>query len=404
MVGHHGGEASLAVSRILVTDAQDRPALAAIRDLHESGYRVGATANTRVAPGLWSRDCEQRRIVPDPSADLDRFIAGLNKVIRDGRYDVLLPGTDETLYAVSLRRDQLDSRVAVGLPDHGAVERAMNKACLAEEAEKAGFEIPEARVCERLEDALQTARSFGFPVLVKGLSAVVEADGGLVRYPSRLVLDEPGLGDTQRRFGTCIVQRREEGNMMSFAGVVTERGMLGAVACRYRRTFPPSAGQASFLETIAPPGDLTERVGALVDAIGWRGLFQLQLIERRDGATMPIDFNPRLYGSISVARAAGAPLATLWCAWLLGDDPKPVFAAPGVGYRLEDADARHVLWQLRNQDLRGAARAALPRRGTTHAYFQARDPLPLLVRGVELVRQRWRRAWAERSAGAQTDQ
>lgn len=399
-----GGERRLAASRILVTDAQDRPALAAIRELHEAGYRVSATASTRLAPGLWSWGCAKRLILPDPSVGVDRFIGALVGLLGRDRYDVLVPGTDETLYVTSLRRQQLEPHVVLGLPDHRAVERAMNKACLAREAEKAGLATPEARVCDRLEDALDAARGFGFPVLVKGVQAVEQTDRGLVRYPSRLVPDEPALRDAQQRFGTCIVQRREAGTMMSFAGVVTEQGMLAAVVSRYRRTWPPSAGQASFLETIAPPGALTEQVRALVDGIGWRGLFQLQMIERRDGACLPIDFNPRLYGSMSVARAAGAPLARLWCAWLLGEDPKPVVARPGVGYRMEDTDARHILWQLRRGDLRGAALAVRPRRQTTHAYFQARDPFPLLVQGAALVRHRSGRVWAARSTASRSGQ
>jgi len=380
-----------AAARVLVTDAQDRPALAAIRCLHESGYRVSATASRRVAPGLWSRHCAQTWMLPNPSVGVDAFIERLEGVLREDRHDVLLPGTDETLYVASLHRDRLTPYVAMGLPDHERVERAQDKACLSTEAEKVGLATPEGRVCAGLEDALDAARAFGFPVLMKGVHTVVKAADGLVRYPTRLVADESQLREEQRRFGPCIVQRHQTGNLMSFAGVATERGLLGSVASRYRRTWPPSAGQASFLETITPPAAMTERVAALVAGIGWRGLFQLQLIERSDGTAMAIDFNPRLYGSMSIARAAGAPIASLWCAWLLGEDPVPATARAGVHYRMEDMDARHILWQLRGRDYRGAAVAALPRRHTTHAYFRTRDPMPLIGRGVELAQARWAR-------------
>lgn len=388
----------LARSRILVTDAQLRPALAAIRCLSEAGYRVSATGTGRDAPGFWSRGCSATSVLPLPSAGVDEFIVRLVDVLRRDRHDVLVPGADTTLYVVSLKRDQLAPHVALGLPDHEVVERALDKVCLATEAERVGLATPEAQVCDRLEQALDVARAFGFPLLVKGVRTVAAAaDGGLVRYPTRLVSDERALEAAQRQFGTCIVQRRVAGTMMSFAGVATERGMLGSVVARYQRTWPPSAGQASFLETIAPPGDLTERVTALIAAIGWRGLFQLQLIDRDDGAAMAIDLNPRLYGSISTARAAGVPLASLWCDWLLGEDPKPVTARPGIRYRMEEMDARHILWQLRSGDYRGAAIAALPRRHTTHAWFRARDPVPLLARGVQLVREGWQRRAASRS-------
>ncbi|MBV8988116.1 MAG: hypothetical protein JO372_06100 [Solirubrobacterales bacterium] len=385
-------------SRILVTDAQDRPALAAIRCLHEAGYLVGATANTRIAPGLWSRDCTVAGILPDPSAGVDQFIAQLRSVLVNDQYDVLVPGTDETLFAVSARREQLPSSVALGLPDHDVVKRALDKACLANEAATAGLATPDQRVCDRLEEALDAARGFGYPVLLKGVTTIAESDGRLIRYPTRFVADEPTLLDLQAQIGRCIIQRRVAGTLMSFAGVVTERGMLASVFSRYHRMWPPSAGQASFLETVAAPEALSERVGALLAAIGWKGLFQLQLIECEDGAIRAIDLNPRLYGSISIAEAAGAPLPELWCAWVLGEGPKPAVARPGVHYRMEDMDARHILWLVRQGDYRGAARAVLPRRNTTHAYFRARDPLPLLLRCVELADHKWRRRGARTPA------
>ncbi|MFZ0042165.1 MAG: hypothetical protein WAK93_12725, partial [Solirubrobacteraceae bacterium] len=193
------------------------------------------------------------------------------------------------------------------------------------------------------------------------------------------------------RFGSGIVQRRKPGIMMSFAGVATEEGLVASVVCRYARTYPPRAGQASFLETVQPTPWLSERVGALVQAMGWRGLFQLQLIESEAGVPMPIDFNPRLYGSMSVARAAGAPMTALWCKWVLGARPSPVTARPGIHYRMEDADARHILGLARSGDYRGAALAAAPCRHTAHAYFELRDPAPLLARAVQLAKLGWDR-------------
>jgi predicted ATP-grasp superfamily ATP-dependent carboligase len=386
-VGLAGGQAA----RILVTDAQDRPALAAIRCLHAAGYSVGATANTPLAPGRWSRDCSHTTMVSEPSHDVDEFVSCIDRVARSGSYDLVVPGTDETLYALSLKRDRLEQRVTLGLPAHPVVERALDKSCLAEEAQRAGLPTPESHVCAGVEDGLEAARGFGFPVLMKGVHAVQQADGGLIRHPTLLVADEAALRRAQRRFGPCIIQRRQAGRLMSFSGVVTEQGMLGSVVARYHRTWPPDAGQASFLETVTPPGDLQARVRALVDGIGWRGLFQLQMIKSEDGSIRAIDFNPRLFGSMTTARAGGAPLTALWCAWLLGSDPAPMTARAGVHYRMEDMDARHILWQLRGGDYRGAALAALPQRHTAHAYFEARDPLPLLARGVELAHARWQK-------------
>ncbi len=80
----------------------------------------------------------------------------------------------------------------------------------------------------------------------------------------------------------------------------------------------PQAGNVSFPETIEASGGLCERVLSLVTAIGWHGLFELELIEPGDGRIGAIDFNRRPYGSLWLGVAADAPLAAIWCRWALG--------------------------------------------------------------------------------------
>jgi predicted ATP-grasp superfamily ATP-dependent carboligase len=336
-------------------------------------------------------------VLTDPSAGVDQFAAGLERLLRRQRHDVLLPSTDEALFVISSRRERLAAQLETDLPGHELVLRAQNKECLAVEGERVGLPPPEWRLCERLPDAVEAAGEFGYPVLVKGVRTVEEIAGRLVRHPTRLAGDEPALRQLQPRFGRCIVQRRVSGTVLSFGGVATDQGLLGEAVSRYQRTWPPQAGPASFVETVTPSEDMRQRVSALVMAIGWKGLFELELIECEDRVLRPIDFNPRPYGSMTVSQAAGAPLATLWCRWLLGEAPVPAAARPGVHYRMEDMDARHILWRLRKGDFRGAALAARPRRHTTHAWFRARDPLPLLARGLELGQVRWARREHDRA-------
>jgi len=381
-VGYRPRDFRPGVARILVTDVQDRQGLAAVRCLHESGYRVEAGAHSRTAVGLWSRACSASTVLPDPRDSADAFIERLLERVREDRYDVLIPGKDEDLYAISRCREQIEPYVALGLPDHEVVERAFDRGCLIREADKVGLPGPAGRVCDRIEQALDAARAFGFPVVVKPVCNLSDADGKLRLGRSRLVFDEQALRYVQQSTGRCIVQRRVAGNVISFGGVFTESGMVGSVVSRYRRTWPPNFGSVCFSETIAPPRALGERIERLVSAIGWRGLFELELLEFEDGTFGAIDFNPRIYGSLALARAAGAPLATLWCAWLLGENPTPTTARVGVHYRWEDADARHILWQLRRRDYRGAALASLPQRSVTHAFFRTWDPLPSFARAV----------------------
>src|SRR5438445_4892733 len=93
---------------VLVTDAGERSVLAAIRSLDAAGYRVGATAHLRPAPGQWSRSCRTRHRAPDPRAGGDAYVARLEEIVQDGAYDVLLAGSDFSLLAISEHRARIE--------------------------------------------------------------------------------------------------------------------------------------------------------------------------------------------------------------------------------------------------------------------------------------------------------
>jgi predicted ATP-grasp superfamily ATP-dependent carboligase len=141
-----------------------------------------------------------------------------------------------------------------------------------------------------------------------------------------------------------------------------------------------------FSETIPRPPGLVERVEALTTELGWEGMFELELMEHPNGSFGAIDFNPRAYGSLALAVAAGVPLPALWCSWVLGERVEPMQARPGVRYRWEDADLRYLRWQLWARDLDRALRVMRPHRGVVHAYFRFSDPAPSLARMIELAR------------------
>jgi predicted ATP-grasp superfamily ATP-dependent carboligase len=373
-------------ARILVTDAQDACGLAVIRCVGAAGGRVTGASLSRAGPGLWSRWCANRAILPDPRDRLSAFIEELAELLARHPHDVVIPGRDETLYAISAGRDRLGARLPSGLPDHDVVERALDKGILASAAAAAGLAVPDQRICGSYLTALAAAREFGWPVLVKPVATAFALHDRVDRHPSRIVRDVDELHTAQSAIGECIVQRHVEGRVVSFGGVATERGVIASVVSRYLRTWPPEAGQSSYTESIPLPAGLLAQMDALVMEIGWTGIFELELLERGDGVLHAIDFNPRPYGSIGLARAAGAPLAALWCDVLLGDAPSPRSARVGIRFRSEQREAANIRRRLQSGEYRSAAAMMRPRSSTTHSIAQLGDPVPALVVGAKTAR------------------
>ena len=372
---------------VLIVDAGERSAVAACESLARSGYWVGTASSQRRAPAGWSRFSQQRFPLPNPRLDAGRFAARLAEICGENGYATLLACSEGSLRALSAHRDLFDGVANLGLPPTDVMERCTSKAELAAAAVDAGLSTPDTVLCGTRAEAHAAAARFGFPVMCKPRRTVFVENDEVRHLASAVVpnrealeagLDEAGL--------PCLVQRRETGSVVSFAGVVAESALLAVAFSRYLRTWPPEAGPVSFSTSLTPTPGLTDAVTQLVERLGWQGIFELEMIDRGDGEYAVIDFNPRIYGSLALAVKAGAPLPAIWCDWLLKGKESRCEARAGVSYRWDDAELRGALKLARGGHPLRAAAILRPRRDTAHAYFRWYDPVPGAVRALKLLR------------------
>ena len=119
---------------------------------------------------------------------------------------------------------------------------------------------------------------------------------------------------------------------------------------------------------------LEERITRLLS--GYSGIFQAQL-----AGSYLLDLNPRIYGSLPLAVAAGVNLPAIMCDLVKGLPPTQVRAKPGSFYRWIEGDVRHALHSVRNGGSLGKSlRALRPRRNTAHSTESLADPLPMVLR------------------------
>ena len=371
--------------RIVVTDVGERSGLAAVRCLARAGYEVTALASSRLAPGLWSGLARSRHITIDGGENVGGYIDAIERIVTRQPHDLLLASTDISLWAVSEHRDRLEPHVRLGIPSHELVVDALDREQLAIAADAVGLGNPDTYVCDTAADAVAAAAEYGYPVLVKPVSTVVQRGESLVRRGSELAVDADAVREAVARFGRVIVQRRIDGDVVSVAGVATSDGVIGFVACRYLRTWPPKAGSAAFSVTIELEPELIEQISALLARMGWTGLFEVELIVSADGAYTAIDLNPRIHGWMSLAVAAGVPLPALWCGWRLGTPPDDVpVARAGVHYRWEEGDLRNLISRWRGGSGDRSFAGFLPRCRAAHPLFEVNDPAPLLARLLQV--------------------
>jgi predicted ATP-grasp superfamily ATP-dependent carboligase len=360
--------------------------------MHRAGYTVDALATRRPAAVHWSRFCDRRLVACDPREDQSRFVADLENIVRGSRYRLLVTGSDASLLAISRHRDRFAPFVELGLPPKDVVERCVSKQALVRAAAEVGLDSPETAICADEGEARAAARRLGYPVVLKPPSSVFGRNGRVTQRGSALITDEASLVAVWPEYGeSALIQRCMRGPVLSFSGVAAEGRLLAYGVSRYTRTWPPEGGSVSFAETIPPPPSLRQKAQDLTAALGWQGVFELEVMQREHSGFAAIDFNPRLFGSLELITKAGAPLTAAWCGWVLGRSTLEGEARPGYHYRWEDAELRNLWRRLRSRQIRPALSVLRPQRRVARSFFRVTDPAPLIARLLLLVNHRLRR-------------
>jgi predicted ATP-grasp superfamily ATP-dependent carboligase len=239
-------------------------------------------------------------------------------------------------------------------------------------ARLAGLSMPHTVAFGSLDELHMAVDDIGFPVIVK---PHMKTPGGPIatRIDSREQLENSDLTEG-------LVQPFSAGGMQAIAGVMWKGRLVAAVQQRYVRTFPADAGTASLAVTCSEDVEMLAHLELLLAEFD--GIFQAQFVGEH-----LIDLNPRPYGSMSLATAAGVNFPHILCRLHAGEDLTAQHAKTGVSYRWIDGDYRSLLASVRSGNLGvwSALVAVLPKAGTTHSVASFDDLRPLVVRVGRLM-------------------
>jgi predicted ATP-grasp superfamily ATP-dependent carboligase len=371
--------------RVLVTGGDHTPSLAALRALRAAGYEPWAGVVSPRAYAARSRAAAGTIVLPSSGSEPAAFANRLGAELRRLGFSVVIPGTEQDLLAIAEAHDPA-LRSAAGVPEYRVVLQVIDKAAVYRAARGVGLEVPRTEALDRgrLPD------DGDFPLIVKPLRSASAAHGGaLVRTDAELVASREELTRLWDRTGggDWLAQERVRGQLGAISGVAHHGRIVAAVHQRSLRVWPPRAGVSAFAHTVAPDSALESAVARLIEALSWSGIFQTQFIHNDRGAHL-IDLNPRVYGSLALAVAAGVNLPAIWAGLLTGSAGEPPAYRVGVRYRSEELDVRALLHLARRGHPLAAAAGVLPHRHTAHAVLTLADPAPGLTSLGKLVRRR----------------
>lgn len=387
---------------VLVTDGEQRAALAVVRSLGRAGHSVHVVAARAPSLAGVSRWCRSEVRVPDPLTQPAAFAEAIARQLAVTGADTLLPIAEPALLALLAVHDRFP-HVLIPFPDLETFRRISDKALVLERAVPLGIAAPRQVALSGPNDLV--AESLVFPVALKPARSVGEMDGRRVKVGVRYANSAPELRRVLREYDPAafpvLAQERITGPGIGVFLLRWNDEILAAFAHRRLREKPPSGGVSVYRESVPLDPALLDRSRRLLEAFDWTGVAMIEYkVHQGTGTPYLMEINGRFWGSLQLAIDAGVDFPELLLRAAAGDRPTPVLSwRLGTRSRWWWGDADQLLARLRHSRerlnlppgepgrLRALARFLLLwRPGDRNEIFRLGDPRPFLRETADWLR------------------
>lgn len=339
--------------KVLVTDGEQRAALAIVRSLGAAGAVPYVCSSNGTSLAGASKYCAEEFPVADPLEEPSRFVEAVSDLLRCHSIQCLLPVTEAALRPI-LRSKPAFADILLPFPSHDTFSAASDKQHVMELAATLGVPVPRQTLQATPDHGEPgTNSSVLFPLVLKPAVSVADHDGQPIKLSVRHVANrdqwERALADLPVAAFPLLVQERIVGPGIGIFLLRWDGSILARFAHRRLREKPPSGGVSVYRESITPPGDALRHAEALLEALDWQGVAMVEFkMDKRSGRPYLMEINGRFWGSLQLAIDAGVDFPRLLLEASLGKIPAdPIEGRAGVRLRWLIGDLDHLLLRVR---------------------------------------------------------
>lgn len=394
------------MATVLITDGEQRAALATARSLGRAGHAVYVCSAADRSLAGSSRHTRVEARVPSPLQRPREFVASVRELVSRWSIDLLLPISEPSLLALLPERETLGA--SLPFPTLDAFERICDKPQVMEAARAVGIAVPaQLRLDSPAEAATLQDGGLRFPIVLKPARSVISMNGSraksaVVHVAERAALQR-ALAAIPEAAYPVLAQERIVGPGIGVFLLLWEGEVRASFGHRRLREKPPSGGVSVLRESVVPEPELVEKSRALLDAFGWRGVAMVEYKQdAMTGTPYLMEINGRLWGSLQLAIDAGVDFPALLLAAAAGGTFTPVHTrVAGVRSRWLLGDVDHLIARMRHSrealslgpDAPGRSGALLDFMrafgpGNRGEVFRLTDPLPAVREALDWVRGR----------------
>ena len=343
---------------VIITDGNQRAALAVVRSLGKAGFRCVVASPIRRSLAGVSRFAAREVVVPDALDAPSAFVHALAALSRQENAVLIMPITEPSVLAVLPERQQFAPAV-IPLADGETFSTVSDKRRLLQEASALGIAVPQQTVLENAAAAKAfDVSTVTYPVVLKPSRSVGEQDGQRLKVGVSYASDS---ADLRHRLDQCspsvfplLLQQRIVGPGTGVFLLLWNGEIRACFAHRRLLERPPSGGVSVYCESVALDEKVLMQSRALLDRFGWRGVAMVEYkLDRASGTPYLMEVNGRFWGSLQLSIDSGVDFPNLLARVAL-DLPTQPAATFRVGTRSRWwwGQVDHVLARIRRPEMR----------------------------------------------------
>lgn len=288
-------------TKVLVTDAGHKNALASIRSLGKKGVYVTGVSNMPKwkTLGFYSKYCKKKIVFNENLSNIDKYANKLLNLLDEDNYDVLLPIGLKSYLATSKHKKEFLNLTNIIVPDYDKIEIAYNKDRTMEFAKKIGIPAPKTVTLNNHDDLNNINE---FPIVLKS-----SGDSGIfVKYCNNKIELKKNFKILKDNSKTNIIaQEYIKGFGCGFYGIYNKGKLISYFMHKRIKEFPITGGPSAVAESYYDKR-LFVYGKKLCGALKWHGPIMAEFkYDILNNDYKLIEINPKLWGSLDLTIEAG---------------------------------------------------------------------------------------------------
>jgi predicted ATP-grasp superfamily ATP-dependent carboligase/protein-tyrosine-phosphatase len=342
---------------VLITDGNERAALAVTRSLGRRGIPVYVGSDTSTSLAGRSRYCSGTFRYPSPWQEPVAYADCVVEHSRRFGVRMLLPMTDLAVELIAPHAAALKGEISIPIPSLARYHQLSNKYELTNWARANGVPVPETVFVPDGDIGKVLGQIKQWPVIVKPGSSLIDRNGSLARSTVHVAHDADELTllyqDRWYLRHPSLIQQRIIGDGQGVFGLFSDGKPLALFAHRRIREKPPSGGVSVLRESIPLAYPITDYALKIAESANWHGVAMVEFkVDRESGVPYLMEVNGRFWGSLQLAVDAGLdfPFLTYQLATGRPIDAMATGYRTGVRSRWFLGDLDQLILRLRKSD------------------------------------------------------